>query len=131
MQRDEWQEQSPGDNDCCLLHPLSMSWLCTITLVLNIFLSMPTVVFWFYRFLVSDKHIHKTHKHTHRHCHTQATLFMSLKIIHTYFHRNKEPNRDGLLLSLFSDHIKIFRKSVIKIKIRRTATDQPFMSFEC
>lgn len=41
-----------------------------------------------------------THTRAHTHSHTQATLFMSLKISHTFFHRNKAPRTMGFSLSI-------------------------------
>lgn len=76
-----------------LLQTPPMSWFFTVKLVWNIFLRRPPP-------LLSDSialslYYTHTHAHTHRgtnlHSHTQATLFMSLKISHTYFHWNKEP----------------------------------------
>lgn len=66
-----------------------------------------------------------THTHTRRgtnlHSHTWATLFMSLKISHTYFHRNKEartmapPPTSVIKLPASRSHSKIPRKPLMKI----------------
>ena len=103
---DASQEQSPGDNDCGLLCPPSLSRFITITLALNIF-SRPPAALSLYCSPPSQMntytHTHAhTPPHTHTHTHTHWTPSSCLsKLVTLIFTEIKHWEQWPFSLSLF------------------------------